>query len=472
MDFDLNSTESLSNICSEISDLKLSGHEYYMQSGSRDNRKNTNNTLVLRSNKLYQLDSTSSISLKIDPSLSFVNEKRKYLYDNELKKDIYFLWACLNSGCQWEPFVFSVSEYNLSDNIKSLASTSWDGLSYDYNCDNIIREYIFNSEDKLDSLIVTRNNSISIATYLYNDEALLDSVLFFGKLPNQDSVGVGAKFIYNHNIFGQLESIVYSQISPDLTTFLPQDSTHFTYYPDGRIHHQHEFFPGAGFASWIDARLTVFNYNLDGYIDYEDYFYLYESVPNPYWRLKEKTVYNYHPSGSLTHISIFDNRDSTAPIEVIRREFKYDLSVESDKVQLPRNFTDDLPEGQQHMLLSEEQNIVSDGYEFLGDRSAHNFSYFYKSTVDVSTLEIQTLEDISCSPNPARDKVQINSSSNLGYINLKIYDSNGTLVSKCSLMDKEWIDISAWAPGLYFFFFFFFFFEAGGSTTIRKILKL
>lgn len=86
----------------------------------------------------------------------------------------------------------------------------------------------------------------------------------------------------------------------------------------------------------------------------------------------------------------------------------------------------------------------------------------------LGTTDNNLLETISLYPNPTRDVVYIDNTSNVDLKSISIYDMNGRLIKqvKATGSDNQRINISGLSPGVYMFHMY-----NDQQSTVKRVIK-
>ena len=393
----------------------------------------------------YQRDSVFGFNPKTEPLGFDSHWAAVYRYDNVTNLETSFSYSCSGDNCDLQPSIVIIQEFNTNGQKTGESGAGWDGESYDF--DFVLphmTQYIYENG----RLVLSLASEIIKDTFIYNDIGNLISRKSSRIDSNSDTFRLFFGTEYTYTDSNLIESIIQSRSRSGQDEIVPSDSTHFSYYDNGQIMIEQDFFIGSNEPTkWRPFEQLIYTYNVDETINTLRFNAVYRSEPDTTWRYQELREYVYSLDGELDEIFYYNMIDDGNPVLSFKSEYFYDQSVALDEILLPREAQQ--VEGQQHMLLREHHYYITPRVLGLSP-SPFTREYYYIERNPTSTLEIPQLET-RVSPNPVQDHLDIELEEKISQpFRLSIYDTHGRLHLELHTFDTR-IDVSDLPAGAYIY---------------------
>ncbi len=400
-----------------------------------------------RSTPTHKLDSAFFLNYwNVD---FLIGVSAKYVLDLDRKIDSIFSYRLDIENNVFNPSTFLVQYFNDNGSISHYTNNNWDGTRIDLTdkLPNLDRVYKYNTLDQI-ILIETRSKEdfeigrpSNQFRFHYDSLSRLQLTEYYFRTEDTLQLSSSTEYEYNDdNLLAYTTSCKYENMG---TSKLKKDSVIYSYHSDGNLFEEKNFV-------WKD---NVYNptfgsrhiYNAYGNIDFVTP--LNYDLEQDWYEEDIRNKYYYDDTQNLIRTKRWWYQEGSWIEELEETVYIHQLDVRDENVLYPSIYT--FHHAQEYMLLEKKEYDLNVGQ--FDERVLQNSSdYIYKGIEPSSIIDTHKEElPIDIFPNPVRDLLKFTTSKK-SEVQVSIFNFQGILMSRKTLILKDDIDVSTLKSGIYF----------------------
>jgi len=411
-----------------------------------------------KNNKTHILDSILTKSLSFQgPDVAITTFSKSFYFLEDLQ-DIKCSYRRSNFESEWEPYTYSVTNFDNTGMLISSSYNAWDGDLNNYSEDDplILRNYFYNEDNQLieyhsQSQSELRTKTLgNVYNFYYNEDGLLESRTFRKWSLLEDSLILKSRHLYDYK--NGLIKLQKEYDNDENRGYYASDSILYEHNHLGLLE-QEIIYQKSGISNeWLLDRTESKQYNSEAKIEKIERRLFYQNIELD----MDTLLYFYHTYGSLANISTVETDITSSglfPDIKYKLEYSHDSSLSYAQV---RTFRDGISLYEQNHMLIEFNELVNNepGGSMYGVSILTNTNYtqyFYSKIIDTSINDEKEYPSFFIvSPNPTSDLIEIFSSNEYNDdIYLQLNDINGHKVLEAHTYSRRKIDITHLNKGVY-----------------------